>query len=94
MSNNYAVQIRAPGLRPKFYRIAEHLWGIGRNADVDGEGDFADDQNRTELSLSLRGSPGYYLGINPISIEPLVLAVHSPQESLCTTAAEFLVAGT
>ncbi|WP_372392216.1 hypothetical protein ACCQ05_19830 [Xanthomonas sp. NCPPB 3582] len=91
MSNNYVVKITSPGPRPEFYRIAEYLWGVGCNIDSDGDSSSADDRSWTELSLSLRGSPGQYLDIDPISLEPLVLAIRSPQESLCAKAAEFIV---
>src|SRR5688572_13636966 len=48
MSNDHAVQIKAPGPRPEFYRIAEHLWGAGCNVDSDGDSCSPDDHDWTE----------------------------------------------
>ena len=91
MSNDHAIQIKAPGPRPEFYRIAEYLWGAGCNIDSDGDSRSPDDCDWTELSLSLRGVPGQHVDIDPLSAEPLVLVIRSPQESLCQRAAEFIV---
>ena len=91
MSNDHAIQIKAPGPRPVYYLIAEHLWGTGCNIDSDGDSRTPEDSDWTELSLSLRGAPGQQLDIDPISTEPLVLVVRSPQASLCSKAVKFII---
>ncbi|PPT25622.1 hypothetical protein XarbCFBP8132_19775 [Xanthomonas arboricola] len=91
MSSDHAIQIKAPGPRPAYYRVAEHLWGAGCNIDSDGDSRTPEDHDWTELSVSLRGAPGQQLDISPVSTEPLVLVVRSPQASLCSKAVKFIV---
>ncbi|SFK94658.1 hypothetical protein SAMN04487938_2571 [Lysobacter sp. cf310] len=96
MSSHHVVLIRAIGPRPEFYRVAEHLWGDDCDFDSDGDSQDPGDRNWTELSLSLRGPSGEnldaeHLDIDPVSLDPLVLAVRSPQQPLCQRAAEFII---
>ncbi len=91
MSSDHAIQIKAPGPRPAYYLVAEHLWGAGCNVDSDGDSRTPEDHNWTELSVSLRGSPGQQLDIDPVSTQPLVLVVRSPHATLCSKAVEFIV---
>lgn len=91
MDIEHTIKITLPGPRPEFYRIAEHLWGM--NCDIDSDGDCVtpDDQQWTELTLSLRASPTERLDIDPFSLSPLVLVIRSRQALLCQKAAEFIV---
>jgi hypothetical protein len=91
MSHDFIFCIKHPGLRPAYYLIAEHLWGLGCNIDSDGNSRTPDDTHWTELTLSLRGKSSVRIDIDPLSIDPLVLAVRSSQESLCRQAAQFIV---
>jgi hypothetical protein len=46
--------LTSPGSRPPFYRVAQHLWGAGCNFDSDGDSDFPDARDWTELTVVLR----------------------------------------
>ena len=88
MSTDHVIYIKIPGPRPPFFRIAEHLWGVGCDVDSDGNSRTPDDCEWTELSLVLRGDVGQRIDVDPVSFEPLVLLVRSPQESLSKRVAE------
>ena len=91
MSHDFIFHIKHPGPRPAYYLVAEHLWGRGCNIDSDGNSHTPEDTLWTELTLSLRDKSSERIDINPLSIEPLVLAVSSSQESLGWQAAQFIV---
>jgi hypothetical protein len=91
MSHDFIFSIKNPGPRPAYYLIAEHLWGAGCNIDSDGNSRTPGDTHWTELTLSLRGESSVRIDIDPLPIDPLVLAVRSTQESLCRQAAQFIV---
>jgi hypothetical protein len=90
MSTDHVIHIKTPGPRPPFIRIAEYLWGTGCDVDSDGNSRTPDDREWTELSLVLRADVGQRIDIDPVSVEPLVLLVRSPQESLSMRVAEFI----
>jgi len=92
MPQQFVALIKQPGPRPAYYLVAEHLWGSDCNIDSDGDSQTPEDTQWTELSLSLRGTSSSHIEIDPVSIEPLVLAVRSSQESLCQQAARFIIA--
>ena len=89
---DHFLHVVAPGLRPPFFQVAEHLWGVGCNIDSDGNSDTPDDRQWTELTVILRSDPVQRVNINPISNDPLILSVRSSHQSLCQMAAEFIVA--
>lgn len=91
MTTYYSIQITPGGPLPAFYCIAEHLWG--RGCDVDSDGDCADPDDRqwTELTLSLRGTSGERLDIDPLSLKPLTLVIRSSHASLCQRAADYVI---
>jgi hypothetical protein len=89
---DHFLHVVAPGLRPPFFHVAEHLWGAGSNIDSDGNSNTSDDRQWTELTVILRSDPEQRVDIDPISNDPLILAVRSSHQSLCKMAAEFIVA--
>ncbi|RBH55835.1 hypothetical protein C3F00_017345 [Pseudomonas sp. MWU13-2860] len=91
MRSHYSIQITPAGPLPAFYSIAEHLWGTGCDVDSDGDCTALDDRHWTELTLSLRGTPGERLDIDPLSISPLALVIRSSRAALCRKAADFIV---
>jgi hypothetical protein len=91
MFNAHAIQIRAPGPRPEFYLIAEHLWGIGCEIDSDGNSLTPEDREWTELTISLRSSHEDRVDIDQLSVDPLVLVVHSVKAELCKRTVDFII---
>jgi hypothetical protein len=91
MSTHYSIQITPEGPLPAFYCIAEHLWGTGCDVDSDGDCTGSDDHQWTELTLSLRGTSGERLDIDPISLMPLTLVIRSSHAILCQRAADYIV---
>lgn len=84
--------LHAPGPRPAFPLVAEHLWGPKCNIDSDGNSRSVADEQWTELTLILRADRQQRLDIDPLTEVPLVLAIHSSQAGLGRKAAEFLQA--
>ena len=87
---DYSLQIVAPGPRPPYFQVAEHLWGVGCDFDSDGDSSTPGDRQWTELTVCLRSSPEQRIDIDPLSNDPLVLLVRSSDQSLCQQAAEFI----
>lgn len=54
------------GNLPKFYEIAEYLWGKGVNIDSDGDSYDPKSTNWTELTLILRSDETQRIDIDPI----------------------------
>ena len=90
MPTCYSIQITPEGPLPAFYCIAEHLWGAGCDVDSDGDCISPDDRQWTELTLSLRGTSGERLDIDPLSIMPLTLVIRSARAVLCQRAADYI----
>lgn len=91
MTHEYIIHVVNPSSRPPYYLVADHLWGTGCNIDSDGDSVEPEDTEWTELTLRLRaGSESDRIDIDPISDNPLVLAVRSPSQLLCESAAGFL----
>ncbi|OZB57934.1 MAG: hypothetical protein B7X39_20365 [Lysobacterales bacterium 14-68-21] len=90
MTTEHIVHVKAPGIRPPYYLVAELLWGAGCDFDSDGNSHTPEDGEWTELSLVLRSDVGQRVDIDPVSTEPLVLGVRSTHESLASQAARFL----
>jgi hypothetical protein len=88
--------LTSPGPRPPFYRVAEHLWGADCNFDSDGDSDFPDASDWTELTVVLRDESGRSLhdqrvDVDPVEGEtPLILAIVSKSPELARRVAEFL----
>lgn len=89
--------LRGPGPRPAYYKIAEHLWGVGCDFDSDGNSSHPDATDWTELTVSLRPTEQdsrdseQRLDIDPAD-DPhrLVLEITSDSDDLARRAAEFL----
>ena len=91
MEREYIIHLLAPGPRPPFYLVADHLWGAGSDVDSDGDSGAPDDTDWTELSLSLRGaSESEQVHIDPVSDRPLILAVRSPSAAICERVGNYL----
>lgn len=91
MTADLTLYLVAPGVRPPYYQVAKHLWGPDANIDSDGNSASPDDCQWTELSLSLRDSAhGVGVHVDPISNDPLVLAIRSVDADLVRRAAEYL----
>jgi hypothetical protein len=80
----------APGDRPPYGWVADHLWGSEANVDSDGNSRTPDDTQWTELSLILRGAGEAEVHIDPITSSPLILQIRSPDASLAQRVATFL----
>jgi hypothetical protein len=87
----HRINISAPGPRPPYYRVAEHLWGIGCNINSDGNSERPDDTNWTELTIELRGVADQRVDVDPVADEPLILQVRSTSLKLARDAATFIV---
>jgi len=88
---DHFLHVVSPGLRPPYIQVAEHLWGIGCNFDSDGNSKTPGDRQWTELTVILRSDPEQRVDVDPISLDPLILAVRSSHQSLCQITAKFLV---
>ena len=85
----------APGPRPPFTRVAEHLWGRGCDFDSDGNSSAPDARDWTELTVALRARGVQRVDIDPVGGYPrLTLQVTSDQRKLALKAAKFLAAYT
>jgi hypothetical protein len=91
MRKFFTAQISNPGRRPPFYLVAEHLWGAGCNIDSDGNSRTPCDTEWTELTISQRDDSAAAIEVDPLSTEPLVLAVRSEDRELCRKAAQFII---
>lgn len=91
MSRDYRINIAEPGPRPPYYRVAEHLWGVGCNIDSDGNSQAPEDTQWTALTVELRGATEQRVDIDPLSTEPLILQVRAPSMQLAQEVAKFIV---
>lgn len=91
MSTDYFIEISPEGPLPAYYLVAEHLWGPGCNIDSDGDSKPPDDRHWTELTLTLRTTPGLRVDVDPVSINPLVLVVRSENEAVCVSTASYII---
>jgi hypothetical protein len=87
----HSIYLIAPGPRPFFGDVADHLWGPGRDIDSDGNANEALPDGWTELTVILRPDREQRVDIDPLDDrEPLVLAIRSEHEALAREAANFL----
>jgi len=87
----YCIYLIAPGPRPFFGDVAEHLWGSDCDYDSDGNDDQAPPDGWTELTVALRPECEQRVDIDPLNgLEPLVLVIRSGHEELARKAALFL----
>ena len=89
-TSTHVVHISAAGRRPAYWKLAAHLWGAGCNIDSDGNSRTPDDEEWTELTLCLRGTPGQVVSADPLVDEPSTLAVRSADPVLAQKVAAFL----
>lgn len=95
MTSEHVLRLANPGPRPAYYLVARHLWGADCNIDSDGNSGTPEDVHWTELSLFLRGtSPSQQVHVDPVSENPLILAIRSPSQDLCERVAQYLVSTT
>ena len=90
MLSQTVVYLVAPGERPPFGQVADHLWGAKANVDSDGNSRTPDDTQWTELSLFLRGADEAEVHVDPVAISPLTLQIWSSNAYLVERAARFL----
>jgi hypothetical protein len=87
----HAFYLVAPGPRPFFGDVAEHLWGRDCDFDSDGNDDQPPADGWTELTVTLRPEYEQRVDIDPLDeLQPLVLVVRSEHEELARKAASFL----
>ena len=87
----HSIYLIAPGRRPPFGDVAEHLWGPRCDFDSDGNEDEALVDGWTELTVALRPNCEQRVDIDPLDDrEPLVLVISSEHEALVREAANFL----
>lgn len=84
------MHVSAAVRRPPFWKIAEHLWGAGCNIDSDGNSRTPDDEEWTELTLSLRGQHGQHVSVDPLPDDPSTLAIRSSNPALAEKVAAIL----
>jgi hypothetical protein len=84
------VHVSAAGRRPAYWKLAAHLWGADCSIDSDGNSRTPDDEEWTELTLSLRGEPGQLVTVDPIADQPEILAIRSSDPTLAEKVAAFL----
>ena len=89
MSTNKILYISPKLDRPKYYLVAEHLWGNTNEIDSDGDSKTPDDKNWTELTLINRSNQNQRIDIDPVHTNPLILKIVGP-ESLVVKAANYL----
>lgn len=89
--------LTAPGPRPPFFRVAEHLWGPDSDYDSDGNSRTPEASDWTELTLSLRApqwqqdNTEQRVDVDPVDADgPLTLAIVSNDDDLASRAAAFL----
>jgi hypothetical protein len=86
-----SIYLIAPGPRPFFDDVAEHLWGPDCDYDSDGNADEALPDGWTELTIALRPDCEQRVDIDPLDDrEPLILVIRSEREVLAREAAIFL----
>lgn len=90
MLSQTVVYLVAPGERPPFGQVADHLWGPEANIDSDGNSRTPDDTQWTELSLFLRGADDAEVHAHPVTTSPLTLQIRSPNAYLVERTARFL----
>ena len=81
---------RGAARRPGYWKLAAHLWGPDCNIDSDGNSRTPDDEEWTELTLSLRGEPGQSVTVDPIAGQPATLAIRSSDPALAEKVVAFL----
>jgi hypothetical protein len=89
-SSTHVVHVSAAARRPAYWKLAAHLWGPDCNIDSDGNSRTPDDEEWTELTLSLRGEPGQFVTVDPIADQPATLAIQSSDPALAEKVAAFL----
>ena len=89
-TSTHVVHISAAARRPAYWKLAAHLWGLGCNIDSDGNSRTPDDEEWTELTLSLRGEPGQSVTVDPITDQPATLVIRSSDPALAEKVAAFL----
>ena len=91
------LPLRAGPATP-FALVAQHLWGTACDFDSDGNSESPSATDWTELTAILRPECRARIDVDPVESvgsgahEPLVLRIHSSDESLARRAAEFLLA--
>jgi hypothetical protein len=87
----HAFLIFAPGPRPPFSSVAEHLWGKGCDFDSDGDSANPDARDWTELTVTRRPQYVERVDVGPVEGYPtLVLRVRSDRKALAEKAAKFI----
>jgi hypothetical protein len=87
----HSFLIVAPGPRPPFYSVAEHLWGEGCDVDSDGDSSAPGARDWTELAIALRPALEEWVEIEPVGgLSRLALRVKSNSLKLAEKAARFL----
>lgn len=87
----FETHVLINGDRPPFYELAEYLWGANVDYDSDGNSIPASSRYWTELTLEKRPQTGLRVGIDPVSVSPLVFKVVSEHSALVEGAVRFLV---
>lgn len=90
MLSQTVVYLVAPGERPPFGQVPDHLWGPAANVDSDGNSRTPDDTQWTELSLFLRGADDVEVYVDPVATSPLTLQIRSSNAYLVERTARFL----
>lgn len=93
MKGEHIYFLESPDFRPAYYEVADHLWGENCDIDSDGDSETPGHSEWTELSIYLRsGTQDQQVHVDPVSTDPLVLKVCSPNAQLAERAVLFLQA--
>lgn len=91
MQNDTILYLISPQRRPPCYFLSDYLWGINANIDSDGNSRWPDDTEWAELSLILRdGEEDVQVHVDPVSTDPLILQIRSPNADLAKRTATYL----
>lgn len=80
----------APGLRPPFYEVVDHVYGRDSNVDTDGNSMTRDAVYWTELYMAQRPEMEPVVSVLPMNLDGTVLCIESSNEPLARRTAEYL----
>ena len=90
IKDNEILYLKVKGDRPDFRIIRVFIWGEHHNTDSDGDSYNPASRTWTELYIASREVRNEYVDIYPVTLEPLVLEIQSPDIELTKQVTLFL----
>jgi hypothetical protein len=84
------LYLRVKGNRPDFRIVKTFIWGELHKTDSDGDSNNPASRTWTELYIASREVKNEYVDIYPVTTEPLVLKIQSPDIELTKQVTLFL----